>query len=102
MVFQRAEDEPAESQVALLETAPGAEPGEAEVSTSGSAGTGGTAAATLTKVQVTTAQRVVVTVVRSRGPAAVAIAVCAIATVILGVFPSPVLSLVEQASKFVP
>jgi NADH-quinone oxidoreductase subunit N len=102
MVFQRAEDEPAESQVALLETAPGAEPGEAEVSTSGSAVTGGTAAATLTKVQVTTAQRVVVTVVRSRGPAAVAIAVCAIATVILGVFPSPVLSLVEQASKFVP
>lgn len=68
----------------------------------GSAVTGGTAAATLTKVQVTTAQRVVVTVVRSRGPAAVAIAVCAIATVILGVFPSPVLSLVEQASKFVP
>ncbi|MEU4388392.1 NADH-quinone oxidoreductase subunit NuoN [Promicromonospora sp. NPDC023805] len=102
MVFQRAEDEPAESQVALVETAPGAEPGEAEVSTSGSAVTGGTAAATLTKVQVTTAQRVVVTVVRSRGPAAVAIAVCAIATVILGVFPSPVLSLVEQASKFVP
>jgi NADH-quinone oxidoreductase subunit N len=40
--------------------------------------------------------------VRSRGPAAVAIAVCAIATVILGVFPSPVLDLVEQASKFVP
>ncbi|MFD6139285.1 NADH-quinone oxidoreductase subunit NuoN [Promicromonospora sp. NPDC060271] len=102
MVFQRAEDEPAQSQVALVETAPGTEPGEAEVSTSGTAVTGGTAAATLTKVQVTTAQRVVVTVVRSRGPAAVAIAVCAIATVILGVFPSPVLSLVEQASKFVP
>ncbi|MEV0951737.1 NADH-quinone oxidoreductase subunit NuoN [Promicromonospora sp. NPDC050249] len=102
MVFQRAQDEPAESQVALVETAPGAEPGEAEVSTSGSVVTGGTAAATLTKVQVTTAQRVVVTVVRSRGPAAVAIAVCAIATVILGAFPSPVLSLVEQASKFVP
>lgn len=102
MVFQRAEDEPAESQVALVETAPGAEPGEAEVSTSGSAVTGGSTTASLTKVQVTTAQRVVVTVVRSRGPAAVAIAVCAIATVILGVFPSPVLSLVEQASKFVP
>ncbi|MGI5189384.1 NADH-quinone oxidoreductase subunit NuoN [Promicromonospora sp. CA-289599] len=102
MVFQRAEDEPAESQVALVETAPGTEPGEAEVSAGGGAVTGGTAAATLTKVQVTTAQRVVVTVVRSRGPAAVAIAVCAIATVILGVFPSPVLSLVEQASKFVP
>jgi NADH-quinone oxidoreductase subunit N len=108
MVFQRAEDEPAESEVALVETTPGAEPGEAEVSTTGGAvaggavPAGGTAAATLTKVQVTTAQRVVVTVVRSRGPAAVAIAVCAIATVILGAFPAPVLSLVEQASKFVP
>ena len=103
MVFQRAQDEPAESQVALLETTPGAEPGEAEVSTSGGGiSTSGAAAATLTKVQVTTAQRVVVTVVRSRGPAAIAIAVCAIVTVILGVFPSPVLSLVEQASKFVP
>lgn len=103
MVFQRAQDEPAESEVALVETAPGAEPGEAEVSTSGGGiSTSGAAAAVLTKVQVTTAQRVVVTVVRSRGPAAVAIAVCAIATVILGVFPAPVLSLVEQASKFVP
>jgi NADH-quinone oxidoreductase subunit N len=103
MVFHRAQDEPAESQVALLETTPGAEPGEAEVSTSGGGiSTSGAAAATLTKVQVTTAQRVVVTVVRSRGPAAIAIAVCAIVTVILGVFPSPVLSLVEQASKFVP
>lgn len=103
MVFQRAQDEPAGSQVALVGTTPGAEPGEAEVSTSGGGiSTSGAAAATLTKVQVTTAQRVVVTVVRSRGPAAVAIAVCAIATVILGVFPSPVLSLVEQASKFVP
>jgi NADH-quinone oxidoreductase subunit N len=108
MVFQRAQDAPPDSQVELLETAPGAQPGEAEVSTSGggvAAGgevSGGPGTATLTKVQVTTAQRIEVTVVRSRGPAAVAIAVCAVATVILGVFPSPVLSLVEQASKFVP
>lgn len=103
MVFQRAQDEPGESQVKLAETTPGAEPGEAEVSTSGAAAPAGTAAAaTLTTVQVTTAQQVVVTVVRSRGPAAVAIAVCAVATVILGVFPAPVLALVEQASKFVP
>ncbi|MFC8799342.1 NADH-quinone oxidoreductase subunit NuoN [Promicromonospora sp. NPDC057138] len=110
MVFQRAQDEPAESRVELAETTPGAEPGEAEISTSGgglevstsSTSGGGSATATLARVQVTTAQRVVVTVVRSRGPAAVAIAVCAIVTVILGVFPSPVLGLVEQASKFVP
>jgi NADH-quinone oxidoreductase subunit N len=105
MVFQRAQDEPAP--VELAETTPGAEPGEAEVSASGSgvatrASTATAPTATLTTVQVTTAQRVVVSVVRSRGPAAVAIAVCAIVTVILGVFPSPVLGLVEQASKFVP
>jgi NADH-quinone oxidoreductase subunit N len=95
MVFQRATDEPAE---------PGVEPVGTGVSTTSGGGvsTSGTAAATLTKAQVTTVQRVVVTVVSSRGPAAVAIAVCAIGTVILGVFPSPVLSLVEQASKFVP
>jgi NADH-quinone oxidoreductase subunit N len=106
MVFQRAQDDPAEPLVKLAETTPGAAPGEAEVSTSGGVSTGTAtgagATATLTTVQVTTAQRIEVTVVRSRGPAAVAIAVCAIATVILGVFPSPVLALVEQASKFVP
>ncbi|WP_275006246.1 NADH-quinone oxidoreductase subunit NuoN [Promicromonospora iranensis] len=106
MVFQRAQDDPAEPLVKLAETTPGAAPGEAEVSTSGDVSTGATAGAgataTLTTVQVTTAQRIEVTVVRSRGPAAVAIAVCAVATVILGVFPSPVLALVEQASKFVP
>jgi NADH-quinone oxidoreductase subunit N len=99
MVFQPAPDDSGvESVDAEAET---------EVSTSGSgvsAGStaGGAASATMTKAQVTAPQRVVVTVVRSRGPAAVAIAVCAIATVILGVFPAPVLGLVEQASKFVP
>ncbi len=87
---------------------PGVEPagvdsprvGTGEVST-GSTGAG-SATATMAKVQVTAAQRVVVTVVRSRGPAALAIAVCAIATVILGVFPSLVLNLAQEASKFVP
>lgn len=62
----------------------------------------GAAGATLTQARSTAAQRVVVTVVRSRGPAAVAIAISAIATIILGVFPAPVLDLVQQASKFVP
>ena len=101
MVFQRAQDEPETSGAEPGETSSGVEPVETGASTSStSEGQGGTA--TLTKVQVTTAQRVVVTVVGSRGPAAIAIAVCAIATVILGVFPSPVLDLVEQASKFVP
>ena len=97
MVFQPGTVEPA-SQVEPVETG-------APTSSTGDGGEGSTeggGVATATKVQVTAAQRVVVTVVRSRGPAAVAIAVCAIATVILGVFPSLVLNLVAEASKFVP
>ncbi|MFI2489721.1 NADH-quinone oxidoreductase subunit NuoN [Promicromonospora kroppenstedtii] len=97
MVFQPGTVEPA-SQVEPVETG-------VPTSSTGDGGEGSTeggGVATATKVQVTAAQRVVVTVVRSRGPAAVAIAVCAIATVILGVFPSLVLNLVAEASKFVP
>ncbi|MFD2026651.1 NADH-quinone oxidoreductase subunit NuoN [Promicromonospora aerolata] len=104
MVFQRAQDEPEVEPVAQAGTTPEPVPAGSAVSAGSTSGgvvpAGGSA--TLATVQVTSAQRVVVTVVRSRGPAAVAIAVCAIATVILGVFPSPVLGLVEQASKFVP
>ncbi|MCB7136840.1 NADH-quinone oxidoreductase subunit NuoN [Cellulosimicrobium marinum] len=43
-----------------------------------------------------------VTVVRSTGPTTVAIAVCALGVLVLGVFPSPVLDLAAQAVKFVP
>lgn len=43
-----------------------------------------------------------VTVVRSTGPTAVAIAVCAAGVLVLGVFPSPVLDLAAEAVKFVP
>ncbi|MBD5785573.1 NADH-quinone oxidoreductase subunit NuoN [Cellulosimicrobium terreum] len=43
-----------------------------------------------------------VTVVRSRGPAAIAIGVCALLVLVLGVFPSPVLELAAEAVKFVP
>ncbi|GGM33594.1 NADH-quinone oxidoreductase subunit NuoN [Promicromonospora citrea] len=93
MVFRRADDETVPEQV----------PDAEDLDASETAGaSGGTAPAALATAQVTAAQRVVVTVARSRGPAAVAVAVCAVATVILGVFPSPVLDLVEQASKFVP
>ncbi|RPF22952.1 NADH-quinone oxidoreductase subunit NuoN [Myceligenerans xiligouense] len=41
-------------------------------------------------------------VVGSRGPAAVAITLCALATLLLGLFPSPVLELAEQATRFAP
>jgi NADH-quinone oxidoreductase subunit N len=100
MVFQPA---PADSGVEPVETTPGAEPVETTPGVEPvETGVSTTRTATLARAQVTAPQRVVVTVVRSRGPAALAIAVCAIVTVILGVFPSPVLGLVEQASKFVP
>ncbi|MCP2263721.1 NADH-quinone oxidoreductase subunit NuoN [Promicromonospora thailandica] len=94
MVFRRADDE------TVPERVPDAEDlGEGAGASGAPAGVG---TATLVTPQVTASQQVAVTVVRSRGPAAVAIAVCAVVTVILGVFPSPVLGLVEQASKFVP
>ncbi|WP_435738711.1 NADH-quinone oxidoreductase subunit NuoN [Cellulosimicrobium sp. PMB13] len=43
-----------------------------------------------------------VTVVRSNGPTTVAIALCALGVLVLGVFPSPVLDLAAEAVKFVP
>ena len=43
-----------------------------------------------------------VTVVRSQGPTTVAIGVAALATVVLGVLPSPVLGLVGEAARFIP
>ncbi|WP_069386713.1 NADH-quinone oxidoreductase subunit NuoN [Cellulosimicrobium cellulans] len=43
-----------------------------------------------------------VTVVRSTGPTAVAIVVCAVGVLVLGVLPSPVLDLAAEAVKFVP
>jgi len=42
------------------------------------------------------------TVVASEGFAVVAIAVCAVLTVLLGVVPGPVLDLVTEAAKFIP
>ncbi|RYV49855.1 NADH-quinone oxidoreductase subunit NuoN [Pengzhenrongella frigida] len=43
-----------------------------------------------------------VTVVKSEGLTTVAIALTALLTVLLGVFPSPVLDLMAQAAKFIP
>lgn len=41
-----------------------------------------------------------VTVIGSRGPTAIAIAVCALATIVLGVFPTPVLDLISKVTGF--
>jgi NADH-quinone oxidoreductase subunit N len=66
--------------------------------------TGATAGATtgvLTAAR-TAAARAAVVVVGSRGPAAVAIAVCAVGVLLLGVLPGPVLDLAGEAAKFRP
>jgi NADH-quinone oxidoreductase subunit N len=73
-------------------------------------GGGGAATATVTAARTETrpetrtetrsVARTVVTVVGSRGPAAVAVAVCAIGTLLLGVLPAWVLDLAAQAAKF--
>jgi NADH-quinone oxidoreductase subunit N len=66
--------------------------------------TGATAGATtgvLTAAR-TAAARAAVVVVGSRGPAAVAIAVCAVGVLLLGILPGPVLDLAGEAAKFRP
>ncbi|GAB3159860.1 NADH-quinone oxidoreductase subunit NuoN [Myceligenerans halotolerans] len=75
--------------------------GEVEATTSG----GGIAVVTVFGEEHEEAAETAATdavVVGSRGPAAVAIALCAAATLLLGLFPSPLLDLAEQATRYVP
>ena len=67
----------------------------------GSAASAGTQSGVAT-VARTAVARTVVTVVGSRGPTAIAIAVCAIGVVLLGLLPGPVLDLAAEAAKFRP
>lgn len=67
----------------------------------GTAGGGGTATVTGEATR-TLVSRTVVTVVGSRGPAAFAIAVCAVGVLLLGVLPAGALDLVGQAAQFRP
>nr|WP_210768040.1 NADH-quinone oxidoreductase subunit NuoN [Cellulomonas humilata] len=55
-----------------------------------------------TAVVVETRSSVTTTVVGTEGLAVVAIAVCAVVTVALGVFPSPVLDLIASVATFLP
>ncbi|MFF2453564.1 NADH-quinone oxidoreductase subunit NuoN [Isoptericola sp. NPDC058082] len=64
-------------------------------------GSGGTATVTGAATR-TLVSRTVVTVVGSRGPAAFAIAVCAVGVLLLGILPSGALDLVGQAAQFRP
>ena len=45
---------------------------------------------------------VTTTVIGTEGFAVVAIAVCALVTIVLGVFPSPVLDLIASVATFLP
>ena len=60
---------------------------------------GGVAVATLVEAPAPTTTT---TVVPSEGLAAVAIGVCALVTVVLGVFPTPVLDLISDVARFLP
>ncbi|MFC7877291.1 NADH-quinone oxidoreductase subunit NuoN [Isoptericola sp. NPDC057391] len=69
----------------------------------GADGAGGGDTATVTGAATRTlVSRTVVTVVGSRGPAAFAIAVCAVGVLLLGVLPAGALDLVGQAAQFRP
>ncbi|SKC47469.1 NADH-quinone oxidoreductase subunit NuoN [Krasilnikoviella flava] len=71
--------------------------------TDGAPAPAGSGTATLTGAATRTlVSRTVVTVVGSRGPAAFAIAVCAVGVLLLGILPAGALDLVAQAAQFRP
>lgn len=93
MFFTAAHEETAEA-VAADTVVPAADADELTVSGSGGTATAVAVAPTLTERATATV------VVRSEGFAAVAIAVCAVGTILLGVFPTPVLDLVDAVARF--
>ena len=60
----------------------------------------GATAVAVAPAPVLTERATATVVVRSEGFAAVAIAVCAVGTILLGVFPTPVLDLVDAVARF--
>lgn len=91
----------------VLTPPPGGEQGTAPAGVASSGTTardqqgGGTATVTGAATR-TLVSRTVVTVVGSRGPAAFAIAVCAVGVLLLGILPAGALDLVGQAAQFRP
>jgi len=80
-----------------------AAPGAAADDGGPAAETSGGGTATLTGAATRTrVSRTVVTVVGSRGPAAFAIAVCAVGVLLLGILPAGALDLAAQAAQFRP
>lgn len=84
------------------ETAAGG-PAAADGAPAGAGGAGAAPAATGVMAAARTAvTRASVVVVASRGPAALAVAVCAVGVLLLGVLPASVLDLAAEAAKFRP
>ncbi|MFE5294348.1 NADH-quinone oxidoreductase subunit NuoN [Isoptericola sp. NPDC056618] len=90
----------------VLTPPPGGEHGTASSGTTESdqqgGGSGGGTATVTGAATRTLVSRTVVTVVGSRGPAAFAIAVCAVGVLLLGILPAGALDLVGQAAQFRP
>ncbi len=88
----------------VLTPPPGDEQGTASAGTTegGEPGSGGGTATVTGAATRTLVSRTVVTVVGSRGPAAFAIAVCAVGVLLLGILPAGALDLVGQATQFRP
>jgi NADH-quinone oxidoreductase subunit N len=70
-----------------------------EAGPAGATGEGGVAVATATATDVRTMTTVVV---RTEGFTHVAVAVCALITIAVGVYPGPVLDLIDSVAKFLP
>ncbi|HWV77269.1 MAG TPA: NADH-quinone oxidoreductase subunit NuoN [Isoptericola sp.] len=92
----------------VLTPPPGGEQGAASAGVAsattegGEPGSGGGTATVTGAATRTLVSRTVVTVVGSRGPAAFAIAVCAVGVLLLGILPAGALDLVGQAAQFRP
>ncbi len=91
---------PADDEPVAGETEPGAATAGDGVAAGAADGSGGVTATLTGTATRTVVVRTVVTVVGSRGPAAVAIALCAVGVLLLGVFPAGALDLAGQASQF--
>ena len=77
-------------------------PAAVEDDVSGETVEAGTGSGTTTAVRTAPARTATVTVVRSRGPIAAVVAVCALLTVLLGIVPGPLLDVVGRVTAFLP
>lgn len=103
MFFTDGHDEAEEGAAAQPAAAPDEPAAEPVVAAAGGADAhAGVAVAERTTTATAVERTTTTVVVRGEGFAAVAIAVCAIVTVVVGLFPTPVLDLIGGVAKFLP